>query len=364
VLTEGDYRWSEGHIVSNAAPPALLDAFSDQPRWVDMRFARTDEQLDLRNASFRAAVADIAAPIRGIPKDELESEEVRQHRRTVRTVWAAGIALLLFAVLASGAAVYAIGQQNRAEAAAQEAELATLISRSAALADEDPEASVLLALEAHRRSANPETEQAVMNALGASTVANRISTFDDLADVSGPCPFGTIHSNGLTLFAQVDGQLVSSDLSTGEVAEHGPSPGDCVDWMQDDELNRRVAEDRSGHRLWFGPAGGPWEVEREFDDPTTIIFSSFRPNHRLIALSETSTGPVVGLIDDRTGESVGPQHSGGRDFFARGASPDGRFFVASLAPRTGQKAMAGSSSSTARPAMRSFTSTARCRRCR
>ena len=158
-------------------PPALHGAFSDEPRWVDVRFAATEEQLDLQNPRFSAAVADIASAIRGVPKDELESEEVRQHRRAVRTAWGAGIALLLLAVLASGAAVYAIGQQNRAnqlaqleaaarqdaeeaaqeaEAAAQEAELATLISRSAALADEDPEASVLLALEAHRRSANPE----------------------------------------------------------------------------------------------------------------------------------------------------------------------------------------------------------------
>ena len=124
VLTEGDYRWREGQIVSNAAPAALRAAFLDQPRWVDLRFARTDEQLDLRNAAFRAAVADIAAPIRGIAKDELESEEIRQHRRTVRTAWAAAVALLLLTVAAGGAAVYAIGQAARAtDEAARSAEV-------------------------------------------------------------------------------------------------------------------------------------------------------------------------------------------------------------------------------------------------
>ena len=123
VLTEGDFSYADGHIVSDAAPPALRRAFSDEPRWVDLRFARTDEQLDLRNASFRAAVADIASAIRDVPKDELESEEVRQHRRTIRTAWAGGIALLALTVLAGATAVYAIGQRDAAqqsEAAATE----------------------------------------------------------------------------------------------------------------------------------------------------------------------------------------------------------------------------------------------------
>ncbi len=116
VLTDGDFAYANGHVVSDAAPPALRGAFSDEPRWVDLRFARTEEQLDLNNASFRAAIADIASPIRGVPKDELESEEVRQHRRTIRTAWAGVLAVLLLAVLAGGAAIYAVGQSNEASA--------------------------------------------------------------------------------------------------------------------------------------------------------------------------------------------------------------------------------------------------------
>jgi len=87
VVTDGDFTWSETDIdlASTAVPPALYGAFSDEPRWVDLRFARTEEQLDLNNPRFSAAVADIASAIRRVPKDELESEEVRQHRRTVRT---------------------------------------------------------------------------------------------------------------------------------------------------------------------------------------------------------------------------------------------------------------------------------------
>jgi hypothetical protein len=67
VLTEGDFGWTDGALVSNAAPPALHGVFGDEPRWVDLRFAGTEELLDLKNPQFSAAVADIASAIRGIP---------------------------------------------------------------------------------------------------------------------------------------------------------------------------------------------------------------------------------------------------------------------------------------------------------
>ena len=57
VLTGGDFDWDEG-VVSNAAPPALHRAFSEEPRWVDLRFAKQEDQLDLSNPAFAGAVAD------------------------------------------------------------------------------------------------------------------------------------------------------------------------------------------------------------------------------------------------------------------------------------------------------------------
>ena len=200
VLTEGDFAWENGDIVSDAAPPALQGVFSDEPRWVDLRFARTEEQLDLNNASFRAAVADIASAIRGVPKDELESEEVRQHRRTRRTATGAGVALLVLAIAAIGAALLAVDRSNEADTqrmAAEEsaaeadaqrdvaeqqtavaeqqtgvAEQLAFDARSDALAasaaaqlDVNPELALLLASEALQREVQPSALSAMHEAL-------------------------------------------------------------------------------------------------------------------------------------------------------------------------------------------------------
>ena len=51
---------------------------------MDLRWARSAESLSVRHSQFRAAILDIAAPLHGRPKDELDGEDVRGHRRTKR----------------------------------------------------------------------------------------------------------------------------------------------------------------------------------------------------------------------------------------------------------------------------------------
>jgi WD40 repeat protein len=146
VVTDGDFTWTDGDFVSDAAPPALRGAFSNEPRWVDLRFAGSEEQLDLNNPRFSAAVADIASAVRGVPKDELESEEVRQHRRTVRTAWAAGIVVLLLALAAGGAALFALDQRNEAVTNAEKADQnAAEADKQRQLAEENAEAAQVAA---------------------------------------------------------------------------------------------------------------------------------------------------------------------------------------------------------------------------
>ena len=360
VVTEGHFDWQGSEIF----PPALR--FADEPRWVDLRFGHTDELLDLNHAEFRNAVADIASAVRGIPKDELASEEVRQHRRTIRTAWAAGIVVLLLGIAATIGAVVAVNQSTEAqtqrdeaqrlatiadeqselaktnedeairqadearrqtalalqqtriaeeqttvaEEAVTEAELATLISRSASESFEHPEIAILLALEAHRRDPKPETEQAVLNALGSTSIPNRISSLPPLNDATDPCGVASISTDGLTQFGILDGQLVMRDTQSGATAELAPAPLGCGRWIADEQLDRRVATAVDGMSMWMGPYDGPWVVKHAFDSPTHLVSRSFTPANRLLFLSFTGNEASVVLLDATTGEQIVEHQSG------------------------------------------------------
>ncbi len=153
VVTDGEFGWENGDVAGSSVPLALRGVFREEPRWVDLRFAKGDENLDLKNPTFSAAVADVASAIRGIPKDELESEEVRQHRRTVRTAWAAGIGLAVLAIVSVVASVFAVGQRNDAR------ENAALAEENARIAQENADAEAVA-----RQDADANAEEATRNA--------------------------------------------------------------------------------------------------------------------------------------------------------------------------------------------------------
>lgn len=82
VLIGGEWVWDAAtgdlhRTRSTAVPPALFGAFREEPRYLDLRWASTGQELDLRNAEFRDAIAQLAAPIHGRPKSELDGEDVR-----------------------------------------------------------------------------------------------------------------------------------------------------------------------------------------------------------------------------------------------------------------------------------------------
>ena len=185
VVTDGDFSWEDGDVVGSAVPPALRGVLHEEPRWVDLRFARHDEQLDLKNPRFSAAVADLASAIHGVAKDELESEEVRQHRRTKQTAWAAGVVLLVLAVATAVAALFALSQRNEArQLAASEAEARLLAdanadeaATSAAQAAASAEEAAASAATADANAAEADRNAALARAreLAASAVAVRSS---------------------------------------------------------------------------------------------------------------------------------------------------------------------------------------------
>jgi WD40 repeat protein len=99
-----DFDWTQTTCLSGN----LKAAFKEEPLYVDMRWAKGENDLSLRHSQFRANVLDLAAPLHGRPKDELDSEDIRQYRRTRTLRWSAISIIMLLAIGASIAAVLAI----------------------------------------------------------------------------------------------------------------------------------------------------------------------------------------------------------------------------------------------------------------
>ena len=126
VLTDGELVWDSaaaGYDLarSTALPPVLATAFVAEPRHLELRWAHTETQLDLRHAGFRAAIAGLGAPIHGVSLDELEGEDVRQHRRTMRIAWGAAALLLVVTIAAIVSSAFAVRYASTARASERRA---------------------------------------------------------------------------------------------------------------------------------------------------------------------------------------------------------------------------------------------------
>ena len=120
AVTDGGIAWDDtarGFDAqrSSALPDVLLGSLTEEPLWVDLRWARAEQHLSRRDPRFRDCVADLAAPVRGIAKDDLIGEDIRNHRRAMRLAWGAATGLAVLAIVAVIAAIVAIGQRNTAQ---------------------------------------------------------------------------------------------------------------------------------------------------------------------------------------------------------------------------------------------------------
>jgi WD40 repeat protein len=197
-LTEGDILWSEtaGDFDwerTTALPAVLQGAFREEPRIVDLRWAREAIDVDLRDTRFRDSIADLAAPLHHKPKAELASAEVREHRRTIRIAWTAVAVLAAVTAVAVLAAVFALISRNTTIAQRNDAQSEQLATESLAASTEsqtnDPSErlSDLLALAAATIAPTDSARQALTFAITkhlpasislGSSLQNVVSTRD------------------------------------------------------------------------------------------------------------------------------------------------------------------------------------------
>ncbi len=183
VLTGGDLEWDESAkgftALSTAAPPALSGRLTDQPLWLDMRWARGADELSLRMSQFRSAVAQVASPIRNMTPEDLESEDVRQHRRAVRLARLAVATVVVLAIAASIAAVVAIGNAHRADRRAREATGGQLGLDALDIPTSDMARALLLSVAAGELA--PQSEESTFRA--SRVLIGRYSKLTALLDV-------------------------------------------------------------------------------------------------------------------------------------------------------------------------------------
>lgn len=180
ALTDGDLSWDAASgdfdwTTTTALPPTLRGVFAEEPRYVDLRWARREEHLSLSDPRFRSCVADLAAPLHHRPKDDLLGEEVHQHRRTVRITRAAIAILTALVLVASAAAVIAVQQTRTAVAQRQLAVLQRNLATSRLLAAQadlkattDLQAAMLLSAAAFKTSDTAEARSSLAQQLQRS----------------------------------------------------------------------------------------------------------------------------------------------------------------------------------------------------
>jgi WD40 repeat protein len=282
VVTAGEFGWTHGDVAGDAVPEQLRGVFEAEPRWVDLRFARGDEQLDLTNPRFSAAVADIASALRGVPKDELESEEVNQHRRTIRTAWAgAG----LIAALAISAVGFGIASSQNAAEAERQTEIAVAnadeADRQAGIAEANAEAESAARAEAD--DARLEAEQATQIARSRELATAAIAVVDQDPELATLLAIEAVRT------APSESGLTPELASAMRLAGSSNRLADVVEVPVDEPGSATMALSRDGSRLvvaseyedggWLGvystddlEAGPIWE---RFLDVETIVFPKF-----------------------------------------------------------------------------------------
>jgi WD40 repeat protein len=347
VVTDGTWEWVDGRLDGSAVLPVLGREIAQEPRHLDLRWAHTEADLDLHNPRFRDAVAQLAAPMHGIAKDDLESEDVRLQRRARRLARGALTTLALLTAVAVLFGAVAVRERNSAQANARDARHQATVADSQRLAVQAQtlaagnfEVALLLAAEAR----NLDDSVASRGALEAvlSTGA-RLARVVQLGDNSTPA----VSADGrLLAVADAQGHVTVRDIAHGRVLTEFSDRAQGVRALAFSRDGRTLAVSRQGGidlrtvatgrplarpLIWSGSVGlgiafspdstqlaatdlrgnvATWKLSsarrapRVFGRPTSTLVTAWAwsPDSRKLAVLD-ATGAVT-LLDPATGRSL------------------------------------------------------------
>ncbi|HEY3483819.1 MAG TPA: toll/interleukin-1 receptor domain-containing protein, partial [Ilumatobacteraceae bacterium] len=276
VLTGGALHWDHATKrflpTSDALAPSVAARFTSEPAFVDMTWARQAGDLSLRNTVFREHIARIASPIKGKAPADIESEDIRLHRRAKRLARSAVAVVVTLAIVASIAAVLAVANARRAERRAREA-----VARQLGLAALDMPASELdeaLLLSAAATELDPSdsvdqfrTSRTLLGRHARLTAMMHLGTHDDTS---------------------VRSVAISPDESTfAAMVDTLAAPPEVLTWSLDEPTSptRAALTAESGMDLAFVSGG----------DATTNLLTAASTGRRLTSIA--ADGSVAAAFD-------------------------------------------------------------------
>lgn len=347
VLTDGTWEWepSARTSVGSAVPPAMRAAFSNEPRHLDLRWARSETDLDLRNSRFRDAAAQLAAPVHGIAKDELESEDIQLHRRARRLARGATSLLVVLLVLALVLGGIALQQRANAQRQAADARRETVAAQQAAarslarglaaealnaLHDGQPDLAQLLAVEAYRTEPGVYSRSSLFQA-----VVDQPALAVELHGLTSGPDTVALSADGALVAAESGSQIRLWDRRSGQLLARQPKALGAGSLVFADR-GRLLLSDL------YNPSGqvAVWDVTRG------LLLKPLSVSSPWAASADTSTlaaldafSGVLKLFDLDTGRSLGSISTGRTGMPA--ISADGTIVadVSSATPITGQPAI-------------------------
>jgi len=259
LLTSGDIVWDDAtkdfdRTATTAVPPALLGVLTEEPLWVDARWARTAEAYEPNDPRAQRTVVDIASTLRGIDKDSMVGEAAREYRRTKRLTRGAIVGLSGLLVLALVSAGFAWVQRNTAVAATRAAQSRQLASLADQYMDSDVGLASYFALAGYAIDENAQTQSVLTGAALASPQMVATAQIAEQVNVFADCL-----APGLVVAGLRNGDVISWDWNSGEVTTIGHLTGSIQAVALDEAADVFAATD--GTTVIVGEPGDAKEVD-------------------------------------------------------------------------------------------------------
>ncbi|MBN6052296.1 TIR domain-containing protein [Nonomuraea sp. RK-328] len=291
VALDGGLAWDQARgdwAATAAVPAALRGVLPHEPLWVDLSALTGSGATDPGAAGPAVpdelaipddVVAAVAAPLRGLPKDLLVGEHLRERRRTMHWVRLVVTVLTVLLVTAVAMARIAVGERNEARTQARVATSRQLAAEAVAALPSDLDRAQLLAVAGYRMDRNPQTRSALFQAVTAA-----------------PNLVGYLHAG-----ARVSALAASGD---GRVVVAGTADGRIVRWCH--TCGTREEAKAGGRPVTDVATGADGAVTAAADGESAVVWTRGRrvtleAGRSPVRAAVSPSGRFVALLEERPG---------------------------------------------------------------